>query len=183
MIAKQSQRTADESKNVAVETRRDSTSMKTIASLTMIYLPSTFVATIFSTGFFDFGSNGTSRLSVNTDIWKLIVVAAVLTIMTVSVWIFLNKHGVPRLLRWTERRRQQTDDDLSQPQRPARILLDLPQRPGNRANDTVSEVSPPSRSPSLSQSQQRRLSSTMPVSNHIQTDDVAQRSEVLETSV
>ena len=158
MIAKQSQRTADESKNVAVETRRDSTSMKTIASLTMIYLPSTFVATIFSTGFFDFDSNGTGSLKVNVDIWKFLIVAAVLTMLTISIWIYLNKHGVPRLLKWAERGRQQTDNHLNRPPPPAKILLDLPQRPGNRANDTVLEASPASRPQSLSENRIRRPS-------------------------
>jgi hypothetical protein len=53
-IAEQSRRIADISKAMAAETRCDSTSMKTIASLTMIYLPSTFAASIFSTGFFSY---------------------------------------------------------------------------------------------------------------------------------
>lgn len=67
MIAKQSQRIADESKNVAVETRRDSTLMKTIASLTMVYLPSTLATTIFSTGFFNVLDSG-SALVVSSAI-------------------------------------------------------------------------------------------------------------------
>ena len=101
MIAKQSQRTADESKNVAVETRRDSTSMKKIASLTMVYLSSTFAATIFSTGFFNVPNSG-SALVVSSAIWKFIIVAAILTGITIGVWIYLNKCGVPRFLSWTQ---------------------------------------------------------------------------------
>ena len=101
MIAKQSQRTADESKNVAVETRRDSTSMKTIASLTMVYLPSTFAATMFSTGFFNVPDSG-SGLVVSSAIWKFIIVAAILTGITIGVWVYLNKCGVPRFLSWTQ---------------------------------------------------------------------------------
>ncbi|KAB8336979.1 hypothetical protein FH972_021283 [Carpinus fangiana] len=98
MIAKQAQRTAD-------ETRKDSTSMKTIASLTMVYLPSTFAATLFSSTFFTFGGAGT--LTVNTDIWKFIVVAAVLTGITIFVWTWLNKFGVPIWLKWAQSQPQQ----------------------------------------------------------------------------
>lgn len=109
MIAKQSQRTADESKNVAVETRRDSTSMKTIAGLTMVYLPSTFVATIFSTGFFNVTGSG-SGLIVSAAIWKFIAVAAILTAITISVWVYLNKRGVPTFLHWTQIASEQDKD-------------------------------------------------------------------------
>lgn len=157
--------------------------MKTIASLTMVYLPSTFVATIFSTGFFDFGSDGTGDLSVNVDIWKLIIVAAVLTTLTISVWIFLNKHGVPRLLRWAERDGQKGDDAANRPPPPARILLDLPQRPGNRANDTVLEASPASRSQSLSDSQQMHRPAASPVSAAMNTNQGGKQSEAAEKLV
>lgn len=142
MIAKQSQRTADESKNVAVETRRDSTSMKTIASLTMVYLPSTFAATIFSTGFFNVPGDG-SALVVSSAIWKFIIVAAILTGITIGVWVYLNKCGVPRFLSWTQTNSSGQEDKAKRPAPPAKILLDLPQLPGNRANDTESEKSIP----------------------------------------
>ena len=142
MIAKQSQRTADESKNVAVETRRDSTSMKTIASLTMVYLPSTFAATIFSTGFFNVPGSG-SALVVSSAIWKFIIVAAILTGITIGVWVYLNKCGVPRFLSWTQTNSSAQEDKAKRPALPAKILLDLPQLPGNRANDTESEKSVP----------------------------------------
>ena len=142
MIAKQSQRTADESKNVAVETRRDSTSMKTIASLTMVYLPSTFAATIFSTGFFNVPGTG-SALVVSSAIWKFIIVAAILTGITIGVWVYLNKCGVPRFLSWTQTKSSDQEGKAERPVPPAKILLDLPQLPGNRANDTESEISVP----------------------------------------
>ena len=183
MIAKQSQRTADESKNVAVGTRRDSTSMKTIASLTMVYLPSTFVATIFSTGFFEFGSDGTSALSVNVDIWKFIVVAAIFTALTISVWVYLNNCGVPRLLRWAKHDGQKIDDAKSRPPPPTRILLDLPQRPGNRANGTVLEASPASESQSLREGQQMEDAPASPVSAQVNGDINSKEQEAAEKSV
>ena len=142
MIAEQSQRTADESKNVAVETRSDNTSMKTIASLIMVYLPSTFAATIFSTGFFNVPGTG-SALVVSSAIWKFIIVAAILTGMTTGVWVYLNKCGVPRFLSWTQTNSSGGKEKAKHPVPPAKILLDLPQLPGDRANDTESEKSIP----------------------------------------
>ena len=138
MIAKQSQRTADESKNVAVETRRDSTSMKTIASLTMVYLPSTFAATLFSTVFFNVADSG-SGLVVSAGIWKFITVAAILTGITIGVWILLNKCGLPRFFSWTQTNSSGQEEKAKRPVPPATILLKLPQLPGERANDTKAE--------------------------------------------
>ncbi len=84
---------------MADETRKDSTSMKTTAGLTMVYLPSTFIATIFSTQVFQFQADGAGPLIVNVDIWKLIVIAVMFTTMTVSDWIHLNQRGIPHILR------------------------------------------------------------------------------------
>lgn len=149
----------------------------------MLYLPSTSVATIFSTGFFHFGSDGTGDLSVNVLVWKLIVVAAVLTALTISVWTYMNKHGVPRLLRWAERDGEKDDDVASRPLPPARVLVDLPQRPGNRANDTVLEASPASRSQSLSDSQQMYRPPASPVSAEINTNHGGKQPEAAEKLV
>jgi hypothetical protein len=100
-IAEQSRRIPDESKAIAAETRRDSTSMKTIASLTMIYLPSTFAASFFSTGFFSYDL-GTESMKVNREIWKMLVVALGLSFATIAVWIYLNKKGTPRIFNWAK---------------------------------------------------------------------------------
>ena len=135
-----SYRTANESKNVTVETRRDSISMKTIASLTMIYLPSTFVATIFSTDFFSFGIEGTGKLNVRSDIWKFIVVAAISTTLAILIWVYLNRHGVPHMFKWAERNTEKIDDAKDQSPPPARIMLYLPQTPGDRAHSTALDV-------------------------------------------
>jgi len=74
--------------------------MKTIASLTMIYLPSTFAASIFSTGFFSYNLENTSMVKVNPQIWKLFAVALALSVATIAVWVWLNKKGVPQMFDW-----------------------------------------------------------------------------------
>ena len=101
---------ADESKAIAFETRRDSTSMKTIASLTMVYLPSTFAASVFSTGFFTFTPGDAEGVKVDTKIWILVVIAFLMSVLTIGTWVYLNKHGVPKQLNWA---RQRQPEDAS----------------------------------------------------------------------
>ena len=52
----------------------------------MIYLPSTFAASIFSTGFFSFDvQDGKGLLNVNVQIWKMFATAIGLSIVTIAV--------------------------------------------------------------------------------------------------
>ena len=75
---------AEESTNIAHETRRDSTSMKTIATLTMFYLPATFVCSFFGTNFFALNTNGGGGpIFVVSELWWVYLAAAIpLTLLT-----------------------------------------------------------------------------------------------------
>ncbi|PNP79243.1 hypothetical protein FNYG_07319 [Fusarium nygamai] len=70
--------------DIAMATKLDSEAMITIAKLTMFYLPSTFVATLFSMGIFNFdfdnGKNG--RLVMSSQWWMYIIFAIPLTLGT-----------------------------------------------------------------------------------------------------
>ncbi|KAI3319259.1 hypothetical protein HD806DRAFT_509510 [Xylariaceae sp. AK1471] len=71
---------------VAQHTRRDSELMKSIALLTMIFIPATFVATLFSMGIFEWkGANG-EILSVSPYIWLYVVLTVVITSLTLGIW-------------------------------------------------------------------------------------------------
>jgi len=63
--------------------------MKTIATLTMLYLPATFVCSFFGTNFFALDTNGPGQLSfVVSNIWWVYVVTTVpSTLLTVGVWV------------------------------------------------------------------------------------------------
>ncbi|KLO81759.1 Uncharacterized protein LW93_6912 [Fusarium fujikuroi] len=69
---------------IAIATKLDSEAMITIAKLTMFYLPSTFVATLFGMGIFNFdfdnGKNG--RLVMSSQWWMYIIFAIPLTLGT-----------------------------------------------------------------------------------------------------
>ncbi|KAI1323068.1 hypothetical protein F5Y16DRAFT_20710 [Xylariaceae sp. FL0255] len=82
-------RIAENGLKVAHHTRRDGELMKSIALLTMIFLPATFVATLFSMGFFNIeGVNG-ELLSVSPYIWLYFVVTIIITSLTLGTWYLL----------------------------------------------------------------------------------------------
>ena len=58
--------------------------MITIAAVTMIFLPGTFISAILSTTFFDYGDDG---LHVSTKWWVLLATSIPLTIVVFVVWL------------------------------------------------------------------------------------------------
>lgn len=79
---------AEDSKRVAVATSRDSASMKIIAGVTILFLPATSVATLFSTSFFSFGQEGKV---VSWWLWLYWVVTAVLTVVIHGFWWMFSR--------------------------------------------------------------------------------------------
>ena len=77
---------------MAREMRKDSSAMKTIATLTMLFLPATFVSSLFGTNFFALapssaGDGGTTFLV--SEIWWVYVATAVpLTGIVALVWVW-----------------------------------------------------------------------------------------------
>lgn len=57
-IAEMSREDNLQMKEIALATARDSTDMRSIAVLTLVFLPPTFTATFFSTSFYDFSPGG-----------------------------------------------------------------------------------------------------------------------------
>ncbi|GAP91362.2 hypothetical protein SAMD00023353_6300010 [Rosellinia necatrix] len=73
---------------VAQHTRRDSELTKSIALLTMVFLPATFVATLFSMGIFQWQGLHGESLSVSPYIWLYIAVTVGITSATMGTWYF-----------------------------------------------------------------------------------------------
>ncbi|KAG8667863.1 hypothetical protein FPOAC2_13065 [Fusarium poae] len=72
---------------VAQMTRLDSSLMRSIATLGMIFLPATFVSTFFSMDFFRWsGEDGKSQELISSYFWVYIVVAIGLTVLTMSIF-------------------------------------------------------------------------------------------------
>ncbi|KAI3340164.1 hypothetical protein F4824DRAFT_436632 [Ustulina deusta] len=84
---------------VAQHTRRDSELMKSIALLTMVFLPATFVATLFSMGIFEWTGRHGEILTVSPYIWLYVAVTVVITSATLGMWYL-----------WAMRRRVVAED-------------------------------------------------------------------------
>ncbi|KAF9740009.1 hypothetical protein PMIN01_02644 [Paraphaeosphaeria minitans] len=69
---------------IAEQTQRDSASMITMAAVTMIFLPGTFISAILSTTFFDYGDDG---LSVSRKWWILPASTIPTTVGVLAVWL------------------------------------------------------------------------------------------------
>ncbi|KAL9111932.1 MAG: hypothetical protein Q9227_003782 [Pyrenula ochraceoflavens] len=77
---------ARDSRTLAVESKRDSSSMKTIAAVTMFFLPGTFVASLFAMNLFDWDAAHWSEVA-NGRFWVYWVVTVPLTGIVMGVWL------------------------------------------------------------------------------------------------
>ncbi|WQF78785.1 hypothetical protein CDEST_03799 [Colletotrichum destructivum] len=86
---------------IASRTKVDSSQMKSIALLTMIFLPATFVATLFSMTFFNWQPNSKDgEVVVSPRIWIYAVIAGGLTMITLITWfLFLRRRLARKQLR------------------------------------------------------------------------------------
>ncbi|KAJ2914152.1 hypothetical protein MD484_g6251, partial [Candolleomyces efflorescens] len=79
-------RIADYTSKIAVETQKDSTSMITMSTVTMLFLPGTFVSALFSMVFFEAGGDSTGYLTVTRGWWLYPVITVPLTVIVFLVW-------------------------------------------------------------------------------------------------
>ncbi|KAI1740910.1 hypothetical protein F4680DRAFT_465106 [Xylaria scruposa] len=80
---------AEASRDIALMTARDGATMRVIAAVTILFLPATFVATLFSTSFFNF--QNTSGPQVSQSIWIYVVTTVILTIAVQSACAVTSK--------------------------------------------------------------------------------------------
>ncbi|KAF2103839.1 hypothetical protein NA57DRAFT_70047 [Rhizodiscina lignyota] len=81
---------AKDAKEIAVLTRRDSTDMRIIAAVTLFFLPGTFVATFFSSAFFDFPIDDPDH-PVSPLIWIYWLVTGALTLIVLVAWVVFSR--------------------------------------------------------------------------------------------
>ncbi|TEB29692.1 hypothetical protein FA13DRAFT_622827 [Coprinellus micaceus] len=79
---------ADFTSKIATETQRDSSSMTTMAVVTMAFLPGTFVSALFSMFFFETSTlpNGRTSVSVGDSWWLFPVITISLTTSVFAIW-------------------------------------------------------------------------------------------------
>lgn len=66
MLSAIAQREAEYTAAIAIDTKRDSVAMRPIAVLGIVFLPGTFIATLFSVDMFDWGTAGGADVSDDT---------------------------------------------------------------------------------------------------------------------
>jgi len=78
---------AGEQRKLAHKAKRDSAAMKTISLLGAIFFPGAFLASVFSTSFFDFSSSGDNlNPTVSTKFWIYWVITVPVTMVIVGIW-------------------------------------------------------------------------------------------------
>jgi O-antigen/teichoic acid export membrane protein len=94
MLSVITQSDAEYTAAIAIDGKRDSIAMRTISILGIVFLPGTFVATLFSIGMFTWGGAGgeqPSSLAASPSIWIYWAVAVPLTVITFLAWILWSK--------------------------------------------------------------------------------------------
>ncbi|KAI3540130.1 hypothetical protein CABS02_11176 [Colletotrichum abscissum] len=76
----------DTNVDIATATGRDSRQMRSIAVVTMVFLPGTFFATLFSMSFFNWSPDDSQSSVVSSYIWVYFLVTGVFTISTLLLW-------------------------------------------------------------------------------------------------
>ncbi|KID63846.1 Mg2+ transporter protein, CorA-like/Zinc transport protein ZntB, partial [Metarhizium hybridum] len=102
------QRDSRTSVDISMAAQRDSAAMRTIALVSLLFLPSTFVSALFSTTFFKFDDNS-GVWSVSQMFWLYWVVAGSLTVAAVTIWRWET------LARWITGRRKKKNEALTEP--------------------------------------------------------------------
>lgn len=85
---------------LAVDAKHDTQTMKTITYVTLLFLPSTFVSTLFSMEIFDFSSDlqDGGHITITRHGWVFLAVALPLTFMTIALaylWMRLKGNSSP----------------------------------------------------------------------------------------
>jgi Mg2+ and Co2+ transporter CorA len=100
MLSNITQNDAEYTAAIAVDGKRDSIAMRTISILGIVYLPPTFVATLFSVDMFDWGpsadGNGAMELRASPSVWIYCAVAVPLTLATFLVWMLWARKRTAR---------------------------------------------------------------------------------------
>ena len=72
--------------------RKDSSAMKMIAIMTMLFLPATFVSSLFGTNFFalQVSESGSTTLFVSNLWWVYVICAVPLTLVVYIFWLWFS---------------------------------------------------------------------------------------------
>ena len=93
----------EDSRRLASASKEDSLAMKTLAAVTMVFLPGTFVATLFSMPLFDWDKPAAASSGmVSNKFWIYWVVTIPLTSLTIILWAIWIRTQIRRKVRRAE---------------------------------------------------------------------------------
>ncbi|KAH6998699.1 hypothetical protein BKA56DRAFT_665262 [Ilyonectria sp. MPI-CAGE-AT-0026] len=88
---------AGEQRRIAHASKRDSTAMKTLSLMGALFLPGTYLASVFSMTFFNF-QEGASPV-VSFQLWIYFAVTVPITALIVGAWLMIDKHRMKQAKR------------------------------------------------------------------------------------
>ncbi|OAA73871.1 Mg2+ transporter protein, CorA-like/Zinc transport protein ZntB [Cordyceps fumosorosea ARSEF 2679] len=127
---------AGEQRRIAHASKRDSTAMKTISLLGTLFLPGTFLASVFSMTFFNFQSNADPVIS--DKLWVYFLLTIPITAAIVGIWIWYDKRKEAQYARDDE----DLEKDITKMEHD--IMMNLRKRTMSK-NHTWNTISPPPR--------------------------------------
>ncbi|PVI05248.1 hypothetical protein DM02DRAFT_112284 [Periconia macrospinosa] len=106
--AEQNNHTARESAAIALASRSDNLSLRTIQYMSMLFLPASLASSIFGMGFFttDVDDNGNSHFFVSTKWWMWVLISVVLTLVCFAI-VFWGAS-------WNAERKRISDEDTKE---------------------------------------------------------------------
>ncbi|EGX97118.1 hypothetical protein CCM_01777 [Cordyceps militaris CM01] len=127
---------AGEQRRIAHASKRDSTAMKTISLLGTLFLPGTFLASVFSMTFFNFQSNAEPVIS--DKLWVYFLLTIPITGAIVGIWIWYDRRKEAQYARDDE----DLEKDINKMEHD--IMMNLRRRTMSK-NHTWNTISPPPR--------------------------------------
>ena len=103
---------AQDSRTLASATREDSNAMKTLAAVTVVFLPSTFVAALFSTPLFHWSPENSGNSLVSKQFWIFWATSIPLTILTLGAWFIWIRFKSSRNRDHDTEQRTTLEDEL-----------------------------------------------------------------------
>ena len=102
---------AEDSRTLASASKEDSTAMKTIAAVTIVFLPGTFIAALFAMPLFQWDAVGDSKI-VSNRFWIYWAVTVPLTFLTLLVWVLWTKRQARMHRSLDKRAREELRSDI-----------------------------------------------------------------------
>ncbi|KAM5351369.1 hypothetical protein ACJ41O_004092 [Fusarium nematophilum] len=127
---------AGEQRRIAHASKRDSTAMKTLSLMGALFLPGTYLASVFSMTFFNFEEGADPVVSV--QLWIYFAVTVPVTALIVGCWLYIDKR------RQEQHKKDDADLEKNIDKMEKEIMFALRKRTMSKAN-TWNTISPPPR--------------------------------------